>query len=281
MLINDPQLKENFSFKSYKSTTEILQIQFSKELEREFLIELDESVLRFNKSIVLRFYSYDGLWSDLSMLADMKHLKNLVIEDEYLNSIEFIPKINSLSKLVLGKTKKKFDLRTLDGLQISSLGIEGRFDGVSEYLSSNMLSELLLWNMDLPKGVLGFQQNLEILSLNGVTGSNMDELAKLSLLNEIRLSRMKDLTQIDFLKYLLKLKRIELRSLSKLEEIPSLISHFDLSEVVLESLPKLGIQSFDFHSNIKKLYIYNCKGIKKSNIVELEKLLSNTVIIYE
>jgi hypothetical protein len=271
-LINNPQNRKDFVLDELINSSDNIHIQFSKEVSNEFLRNLNDRVLKFNKRISLRFFSYDGLWKDLSFLEHLKNITNLIIDEPLLDNVQQICLLDDLHDLTIGYTKKKVDVYCLSELNLKFFSIEGNQENLINLLQNIDLKGLLLWNMKIKDLSAIEHMSLEYLNINNLKVDSLEVIGKLNGIKVFYLSGMSGINDLTFISNLINIENIHLSNLKNCTTLFDFSKLNNLSRLSLENLPKLeSLDNIEASKKLEELYIYNCRKICDNDLYNLKK----------
>jgi hypothetical protein len=189
----------------------------------------------------IELYVYGGVWRDLSFLKHFKTVQRLHIALYELQDIAGFSDARWLRELTFGETRKKFSLRVVETWPLLRRLFLVRhktdlacISGLAE-LENLGLSGITLPDLSLllPLGKLRALQ----LFLGGTTG--LGALAKLPLLEELRMMRVTKLSELGILADLAGLRRLHLDWMRNVVSLPNLGGLSRLEAVKLDTMKGL------------------------------------------
>jgi hypothetical protein len=253
-----------------------MQLQFTMPPAQDYCIFLNQYLLQKN-DVVIRFYSYNGSFKDLSFLEKLSNIKNLKVHDESVTNIEPVSFVKGLNSFSIAKTKNaKISLKPLSVLRnLCSIEVSGQ-DSVLEVIeSSDILKELYLENIaigDLVK--MSHLKKLENLDLFKCKCSNYQALSKLPKLKYLSLQKQ-TFDNITFIESLTQLEQLRLESLA-IEQLPDFSNCQKLKIILLSNLPNL--RSYKKLATAKSLTEIVLRNIKQMKVAEFDFLRENKAI---
>ncbi|MDP2692925.1 MAG: hypothetical protein Q8O88_04770 [bacterium] len=270
-IINNPHFKDS-NLIDFSGNSEELLIQFDKWVSEKYLINLNQIIAQSSYKITVRFFSYNGLWKDLTFLKPLTNVESLVLDEPFIETIEPIASLKKIKELSIGQTSKNIDLTPLRVLNLENLTIEKSNKNLEILLNSTFLKNLNLWNINLNKKQCKIleKKHFENLTLNNVKAASYQFLGSIKVENKINLYRMNNLKTLDFLNNFKDIKEINLAHLNKIERLFDFNNKEELKIISMDGMKKLtDLSNINEAVHLKKIYLYNCPNIPLSQIKKI------------
>ncbi|MGI8494636.1 MAG: hypothetical protein ACR2L1_04895 [Pyrinomonadaceae bacterium] len=243
-----------------KANLKVIQL-FDYKPDEETLENLNQILFRARKDLTLRVYHHLNLWSDVSFINHLPELERFDWDSNSFDSFKPLYKLKNLVHLGLGdwgQRKHKTSLSFLKDFNktLESINLQGDYkDLINTLPNLKQLKNVRFISTKLSN--FDFLKNLPIKTF-GNYGSRVESfeyLKNLTGLKKIRIKTNTKIESIDFIEDLYNLEEIELLYLSKITKIP------ELSQV----------------KKLRKFFIFECNRIE--DIEELKHLKDCSVYV--
>ena len=214
---------------------------------------LNDVVFKKRKDITLRVYGYPDTWADISFLHLLPDLERFDWDTAVFGSCETLYKLNKLVHLGLGFTqpKPKISIKFVADFKetIESINLEGDY---KDFLTTIPLLKNLktLWLSSTKLKDFDFLQGLPLETL-GNYGSRVESF--------------------DFLPNIQSLRRIWIKTNSKIENIDFIEQLPNLEDIELQYVAKVTrFPKCDHLKHLKRIFAFECNRLE--DISEVKKL---------
>jgi hypothetical protein len=248
-----------------------IQLQFTTPPAQDYCSFLNQYLLQ-KDDVVIRFYSYDGYFRDLSFLEKLSNIKNLKVHDESVTNIESVSLVKELKSFSIAKTRNaKLSLKPLSRLSnLCSVEVNGQNSILDVIESSNSLNELYLENINIGDLVkLSHLQKMENIDLFKCKCSNYQALIKMPKLKYLSLQKQA-VDDFAFIESLVQIEQLRLESLAIIE-LPDFSNCQKLKRIFLSSLPNLkDYKMLATAGSLTEIALGNVKQLEVSDFYFLE-----------
>ena len=221
---------------------------------------LNEVIFKSRKDITLRVYGYPDTWSDISFLSLLPDLERFDWDTAVFGSNEPLYKLKKLVHLGLGFTqpKPKISLKFVADFSdtLESLNLDGDYKDLLTIIP--MLKKLKsFWLTSTKLKGFDFLQGLPIETIGNYGGrvESFDFLPNIHSLKKIWIKTNSKIENIDFIEELPNLEDIELQYVAKVTRFPKC----------------------DHLKNLKRIFAFECNRLE--DISEVRKLKISNIFI--
>jgi hypothetical protein len=270
--INNPHKNVSYNLDTHLEQllveNEYVLLNFGKEVEDNYLRFVNEILEKRGGQLILNFYSYNGLWTNLEFLSLLPNIKRLRISEDKVEHVGRIKNIEGLKELSLGVPNKVLKLNEVLPINLENLQIEGQHKNLDYLTNLEKLTSLSIWNYNralLP--TLSELNNLEDLFLHNVKDIYAISCIEGWGLKSLTLSRLKLLSDLNPIDTLKNLEHLSLKNLKMVAKLPKFTKLQKLRKLSLEKLSEIKtLGRIDLLKELKELYIYQCENVNKNEL---------------
>lgn len=214
---------------------------------------LNDVIFKRRKDITLRVYGYQDTWADISFLNHLPDLERFDWDTAVFNSFEPLYKLNKLVHLGLGFTqpKPKISLKFVADFKdtLESINLEGDYKDFPTTIQ--LLKNLkTLWLTSTKLKDFDFLQGLPLETLGNYGGR---------------------VESFEFLPNIQSLKRLWIKTNSKIENIDFIENLANLEDIELQYVAKVTrFPKCDHLKHLKRIFAFECNRLE--DISEVKKL---------